>query len=544
MKILPPRLRATPGRYTFAFFVGLVPVLPPLVLAYISFHALGMAAMGVCLVFLGLGVSVQERPAWVRGIAVPYWLLVITAQIPFALFGFQTSPTFFFIALALALTAFLPIPWQRLRRWILVVFVAILGVASAWELWAWSHAASLLAAVFAIVGPMLTLFLARRGVFTAVNRTAVALCVFTALFYTKGYLVYGTHKPLAINRILQQPGVRAVYDYRKPPFDKGFPTRTMFMAPVPGYDMYVVGPHDPYREVLRIEPGAPPIVSRLSIGARGGDQALFHKDTPGAFVMAGRSHLYRIGVDPLRILDEANLGEKKLPLNMVRYDPLNNRYFVIRAYHREAYVVDRASFRLVKTMKAPPYSCYTDGWVDPTGNALILLGDYLPGGQVELYDLTTLALRKKIHLPWDPLTLGVLDDRGRRLYIASLIRRSILVFDLDTLEPQGRLEAEYGIRNLNFDPQRRWLIAGNFFNGDLLVYDADTKQLIGKLFLGKQVRWVEVVPENGKWYVNSSAGGFEIEPDMAFAPGPPHTRARLKALSSLTGENFRLPSVR
>jgi len=339
------------------------------------------------------------------------------------------------------------------------------------------------------------------------------------LVYTKGYFVYGIHKPLAIERILRQPGVRAIYDYRKPPFDREIDSQIMFVAPIPGYRMFVLGPHDPYREVLFVQTEQPPSVLRIPIDGRGGDQALFHDDEPGMFVMAGRSHLYRIGVDPPRIVDALDLSEKKLPLNMARYDAKNDRYIVTRAYHSHAYLVNRKTFQLARTLKAPPGSCYTDGWVDPKNNALILLGNYLVGGGVFAYDLNTLDLHGEVRLPWSPVTLGTVDVRGRRLYVATLLGKRILVFNLDGLERVGELDAEFGMRNLNFDSERRWLIGGNLFSGHLRVYDVDAGRLIGKLFLGKLVRWVEVNRKNGLWYSNSSAGGFEIDPELALT-GP------------------------
>jgi len=500
-----------------AFFVGLVPALPSLVLAYVTDHTLGFTAFFLCLLFLGLGVSLRERPTWIRRIAVLYWTLVILTLIPFAIFGFQTAPEYFLIAMALALAVFLPISWRRLGDWILVSSAAILGIAAAWELWDRSQLVSLLTAGFTIVIFILIAYLARRGTFYYVNRIAIALCVFTSLVHTKGFLVYKIHKPLAIDRILKQPGIRAIYDYRRAPFDREIPPQAMFFSRVPGHDLFVIGPHDPYHEVLLIQPEESSPILRIPIHGRGGDQALFHEDEPAVFVMAGRCQLYRLSVDPPRIIDELNLGEKKLPLSMIRYDSKYKRYIVIRGYHPDVYLVDRRTFHLLKTLKTPSGSVCTDGWVDLKNNFLILIGNYLVGGQLLVYDLDTLDLRKEVRLPWTPVTLGSVDEQGRRLYLASLLLDKILIFNLDTLEVVGDLDFELGIRNLNFDPERRWLIIGNFFSGHLLIYDVDGGIPIGKLFLGKLVRWVEVDQKNHKWYANSSSGGFEIAPDLALS---------------------------
>jgi lipoprotein signal peptidase len=514
---LRPRKRGRWWRLAAAFLVGFVPVVPLIVLAYVTEHVAGITVALVCLIALGLGVSVRDRPAWVRAVAVPYWLLVAASQVPFAALGRQTGHTYFLAAAVIALSAFLPVSWRRLSRWVLAVSIAILAAAAAGELRDRSLYLSVLAAASGCVASALAALLAERGAFAATRRIALALCVFAGMVNVRAYLAYTIHRPLAAERILSQPGIRAVYDYRKPPFDREMPRQTMFLARVPGGSLYAVGPHDPYQEVVLIEDGQSPRLTRIPIGGRGGDQAVSHEDEPGVLVMAGRSRLYRLGVAPPRIVAAVDLGEKKLPLNMVRYDPKYRRYIVTRAYHPEVYVVDRKTFRLVATLTARPGSCYNDAWVDLETNSLILLGNYLLGSRICFYDLDSLDLRTEIDLPRDLVTLAALDSNGRRLFIATLGRGKILIVDLDTLRVTSEVHSADGVRNLTFDPYRRLLIAANLFSGHLLVYDADSMRTIGRVFVGKLVRWVEVDPEGGRWYATSSAGGFEIDPDLALS---------------------------
>lgn len=513
----PPRWSRRWAPLVFALLIGLVPLFPSLALTYVTDRWAGIAAAAVCLALLSMGVSVRERPSWVRILAVPYWILAFLVQIPLAVLGAQISSTFLLAAVAFALAVFLPLNWRRLGRWVLLPSLAVLAVTGAWELWDRSRLAASLVAASAPGVMLLALWLARQGMFYATRRIALGLCVFTGLVSAKAYLVYMVHKPMAIEKVLAQPGIRAIYDYRSEPYDRQIPPQAMFMARVPNRDLYVVGPHDPYSEVLLIEPGGSPRIWRIPIDGRGGDMAIFHADEPGVFVMAGRSHLYRIGVDPPGVVESVPLGEKKLPLNMVRYDPTNRRYYIVRAYDSEAYVVEREPFRLARTLRSPPGSCYNDAWIDRESNSLILLGDYALGGQICVHDLASLDLRARIQLPHEPLTLAAPDTQGRRLFIATLLGNRVLAMNMDTLEVRRALDLPQPVRNLNFDPDRRLLIGGGFSAGLLLLYDVDNGTWAGKIFLGKLVRWVEVDQGERKWYANSSAGGFEIDPDLVLS---------------------------
>jgi hypothetical protein len=65
------------------------------------------------------------------------------------------------------------------------------------------------------------------------------------------------------------------------------------------------------------------------------------------------------------------------------------------------------------------------------------------------------------------------------------------------------------------------VLIGSYFKGNLFVYDVARERVIGRLFLGRRLRWVQVDGENHKWYATSAVGGLQIDPDVAFPNAGP-----------------------
>jgi hypothetical protein len=163
-----------------------------------------------------------------------------------------------------------------------------------------------------------------------------------------------------------------------------------------------------------------------------------------------------------------------------------------------------------------------DVWPDPVGNQIFVSGTYAVGWQVYTYDKTTLAPRRVYRWFGDiGFHFSTIDPPGRRAYLASTTSGTLRVLDLDTLQPVGQIPLEVGLRNLAFDPVRRLVLISSYFRGNLFVYSPERGEVVGKIFLGPRLRWVQVDAESGQWYATSAAGGFAVDPEKALGNVPP-----------------------
>jgi len=501
--------------------VAAVPAGPPIFLAYLTRPWLGIVLGASCLLFLFLGVGLRKKPTRrLKILSVSFWSFVLAAQIFFAPAGWAMNPDWFFAALILASLAVIPKIGKRLSSFVPVSSVVLASAFTARDVAASSREAVLLAAGVGIAATLATGWLAHRRVFSGLSGLAIALFALNLMVYPRGLISFSVPFPRDVERVLTQPGVRAVYTYRDPTIRDTLPSEVMFLSRVPGTRSYVLGPHDPYTELFLFSPDDGPRSVAIPLGGRAGNNCFFDPEDPSLVYVLGRDDLLRIATDPPGISATLDLGYSLMPLSHLRYDRDDDAFLAARAITRGVYVIDRKSMKVLRSFTLPPWETLSDVWYDPAGNQIFIAG-LCPGGwALSTYDKKTLKRKRNVYWPFDWVYESTIDPKGRKAYLASHIWGVVRVLDLDTLETVGRFRLETGLRGLNFDPERRWVLLSSFYEGRLFVYDPARGEVLGSLFLGKRVRWVETDSENGKWYATSSAGGFEIDPEVAFNRKP------------------------
>lgn len=511
-----------PGRRLHALagiIVCSVPLGPCIFLLYITRPWLGIGAGALCLALLLAGVGLKGKPAtWVTVMAAPFWVVVFIAQVIFSPVGWIMNPTFFVLTLVLSglalETRFVP----RMRSNVPVVAVLVLSAFVVKDMMGVSWRASALSALIGAAAVIATIWSAKEKVFSRQSSIMITLFILNIMVYPRAILSFTRTFPLEENRVLSQPGIRTIYDYSNPQEGKRIPSQVMFMARVPGTETYILGPHDPYNELLFLTAGRLGFTGRLQLDGRGGDNCIFDPEDPTVAYVLGRQIFYRVTSSPPRIINSVDLGYSLTPLSILRFNRESNEFLVGRPFVREIFLVDRDSLKVRRTLNPPLRSVIIDAWFDPIGHQILLCAYDPTGWLVSTYNADTLEREKTRHLVGNPLYISTVDSVGRRAYLGSAMTGRVYVLDLDTLSIVRSFYVEVGIRNLNFDQERRWLLASTL-SGRELVYDVDRRAVVGNIFLGKQVRWVEIDSEIGKWFSTSSVGGFEIDPDKAFTDG-------------------------
>ena len=458
-----------------------------------------------------------KAPRVARILSAAYWLALFGVNFVFGYFARWADPAYFWMAIALAAAGFASLRRPPLFSVVLLFSTVLTFGVLAYDLF-FSDKTLVAACIGLAVGVLaLIWWLVRRGRLLHFSRWAVAFGIFGALIYPRGFVSYSFVFPGHLSQVLSQPGVTAVYDYTNPKNRDEFCTQTMYLARVPGRQTLVAGPQNPCRRLIRLDPGPSPVFAFLDLGGRGGDNVAFDPTDANLAYVVALSDLLKVSVNPLRELARLNLIQSARNLNFIQYDPKTDRLYVSQDYGGNIWVVDRPSFRLVTSIPSAEGAVTDDVWIDDVGRQVFVSGTYKVGWRVDTYDLSTLARKNTYLRPWDiGFHFSTIDPVGRRAYLGSTTTGRVWVLDLDSLKEKGSFRLEVGLRNLNFDPFRRWVLIGGYFSGTLYAYDPDRARLVGSLFFGKRLRWVQVDRENGKWYVATSVGGFEIDPNRAF----------------------------
>jgi len=448
---------------------------------------------------------------------IPYWGLLLALNLIFLPFSYCTSPPYFWAALGLASTAlWLPLG-RRSGSMILVASLLLMAVFTAGDLRlhaAWSAALFLAAGSIAAAA---TWALTRRGAFRSLSRIAFAFAALSLLIYPRSLLLYRFDFPGALPAVLAQPGVRAVYTYADPETKRQIPPQIMFLARMPGSDTYALGPQKPYHHLIFLEDEDPPRLTALELGSRGSDNLAFDPEQPDILYVGAGNFFHKISATPPRILHSLRLDRSIHNINFIHHSARGDSFFVSEDAGDQIFVVDRRGFAKKAEIPSPPWIWTDDVWLDPVGDLVLVNRRYFVGRRVDTYERSTLRHRNTYRWPLDyGFNFGTVDPEARRVYLASTVSGIVRVLDLDTLRPVDEFRLEPGLRNMNFDPGRRWVLLANYFRGTLHVYDVTRKRITGSVFLGTRLRWVDIDPASGNWYVSSSAGGFEIDPAEAF----------------------------
>ena len=105
--------------------------------------------------------------------------------------------------------------------------------------------------------------------------------------------------------------------------------------------------------------------------------------------------------------------------------------------------------------------------------------------------------------------MAVLLERNE-LLVTSPLHSAVLRFDAKTLEPLGRIDAQFGVRSLAIDPGRRWLVCGSLVDNSLWVIDLETGRRLARYHVGPWLREIVLDPESATAYVSSHSGLFRV----------------------------------
>lgn len=108
-------------------------------------------------------------------------------------------------------------------------------------------------------------------------------------------------------------------------------------------------------------------------------------------------------------------------------------------------------------------------------------------------------------------TIGLdYDVRTNRVFAAATLTREVLVLDGDTLRVVDRIPVHATVRELAIDRVRRLVVTAGYIDGDLIFIDPDTHRVVARLFLGRLARSVHIQTNDGRLFVTSSCGIFEV----------------------------------
>ncbi len=509
-----------PGKRLIVLFglgVGLTPLAPAILILYLTRPWLGVLSAIIFLSFLlaGVGLRKQSTPGLTVA-SIPYWLLVFIAQIILAPVAWMMNPAFCAVAIVVGLAALASRFYLPLASIAPIVGYVLMTALTTVDMIPASATIVLTIATLGFVGTGVLIWLARRGAFVRLSGLLIALFVFNMMTFPRGFMNYKVTFPGDLKKVLAQPGIEAVYTYADPKIAAVVPPQIMFMARVPHTDNYILGPHDPFKKLYLLRPGDPPQLQSLDFGGRGGDNCVFAPDDSSIFYLLGRDSLHRVSTNPLRITDTLDLGYSIMPLSILKLNRETDQFLIGRVGTQYIQNIDRQTLTVRASYSNPDWMFLTDAWIDPVGHQVLLIGCDLTGLVIVSLDMTTLTEKRKSHWPASWISQMIIDPVGRRAYVGSYLGGFVHILDLDSLEHHGKFYLEPGIRSLNFDAQRRWLLAAGHYSGYEFVYDIDRQEIVDKLFLGKRVRWVCVDAISGKWQATSSIGGFEIDPKIAF----------------------------
>lgn len=502
------------------YFVGWTPLLAQLVVNDGRSPWLVGAAFLATLIF-GLWIG-HRAPLWLRIVLlIPYYGLLIFWHIAFGIMARWMDPLYFIFALLLSASLMLPTIGRRLRPYVLVaglVSATVIASLDARPVGTWLFVLGLTTIPFGI---WFMIWMCRENRMKHISGAAVAFFLFSLMIYPRGGINYKLVYPGHLPTILAQPGIEAIYDYRNPANVERMCTQVMFLARVPGTSMFIGGPQNPCRHLLRIDGADVAATKRLNLGSRGSDNLVFDPDDPRIFYTGTVNEILRVSVDPLRILDRRKLKNSIHNLNFFHYDPSQDRIFVSYDFSSAISILDRSTLRHTNSIPGPDGARTHDVWLDLPGSQILISCTDFIGWRVDTYDLNTLMHKNVYHWPWDiGFHFTTVDPQRRRAFMGSTATGELRVLNLDTLTLEKSIPLEPGLRNLNFDARRGLALIGNYFQGILHIIDSRTLTEVDRLFLGPRLRWVEVDEQSGEWYCTSGAGGFRINPEKALTFPP------------------------
>jgi len=446
--------------------------------------------------------------------ALLLWTILAALHVFLSLFGKSLHPPYFWGAVLFSSLFLFPFARKRPGGFLFLFPIGCLVLFLSYDLWFFHR---ILAGACLVGGAAVAVtfyFFVRRNSFATVSGMALVFFFFSLMIYPRAFVAYRLPFPGLLPHVLAQPGVRAVYHYGD---SKPLPRQVMFFGRLRGSDTYFLGPQKPYHQLtfLFLNQLQKPV--SVELGSRGSDNYVLDPDDPNLVYIGAGNRLLKISAARKAIVQELTLERSIQNINFLQYDPLYDRLFISEDAGDTIHIVGRKSFTPLGKLDRPPGTAVDDVWIDTIGKQILVDHRYWVGRRLDAYDLDSLQLRRTFDWPWDfGFNFSTVDEQAQKAYLGSTVSGRVRIVDLPTMRAIGEFRLPSGLRNLNFDAERRLLLIGGYFAGELYVYDVDRQTMVGRLFLGVRLRWVAVDADDGKWYVSTSVGGFCITPEEAF----------------------------
>ncbi len=137
-----------------------------------------------------------------------------------------------------------------------------------------------------------------------------------------------------------------------------------------------------------------------------------------------------------------------------------------------------------------------------------------PGRRVFELDERTLALVNASDPSAAFMDLALSPD-GSRVYAPSIFTRDIYKLDALTLKITGLMRAPFHVRKLEFSADGKYLYAGSYLGGEVVVYDTASSEKLGSFYVTPRV---EALGATKKYLYIAGAGGLFRIPNDKIIP--------------------------
>lgn len=125
--------------------------------------------------------------------------------------------------------------------------------------------------------------------------------------------------------------------------------------------------------------------------------------------------------------------------------------------------------------------------------------------KLTVLELDSLAVEKEVDIGWT--SFGVVSSPdGRSIFVARPIASEVVRIDTGTLEVADRIEVGFGVRDLDVDPKRNLLFAGNYFDGTLDVVDIATGKRLARHYAGRLLRGLYYHRDTDRLFLATGCG--------------------------------------
>ncbi len=158
-------------------------------------------------------------------------------------------------------------------------------------------------------------------------------------------------------------------------------------------------------------------------------------------------------------------------------------YVLCEVSHSLHELADSSPHQTLRTLVLPGMDSY-DFAIDVAGERAYV-SDWL-SPYLDEVDLRTMQLVRRKWIGW--VSFGVAFGPDGLLYVAQPLHRRVQVLDASRMEIVRSIPVGYGARDLAFDPRRRLLFVGNYFDGTLDVVRLADGGRVRRIFAGDLLR--------------------------------------------------------